>query len=139
MYKFEHLEVWQEGLRYLDLVYEISDHLPSSEDQNLRPQLVRSATSMLLNIAEGSTGQSNAEQVRFLGYALRSLYETVACLRIVERRGYVTDKELLERLEENGHVLARKLHAMRNAIAPNKPWLKESEESYVVDTIREDS
>ena len=62
MYKFEKLRVWQAALEYIDLIYEISEQLPRSEQYNLRSQIQRAATSVALNIAEGSTGQTNAEQ-----------------------------------------------------------------------------
>lgn len=42
----------------------------------------RDADSVVLNIAEGSTGQSKAEYGRFVGIALRSGIEVVACLFI---------------------------------------------------------
>ena len=44
----------------------------------LTSQIRRAADSVCLNIAEGSTGQSNAEFIRFLRYALRSDVEFVA-------------------------------------------------------------
>ena len=78
-YKFERLEVWQLALEYADLIYALAEQLPRSEDFNLKSQIVRAATSVALNIAEGSTSQSNAEQARFLGLAIRSVVETVAC------------------------------------------------------------
>ena len=65
-FKFEKLQVWQDSLDYLELVYKIASELPDSERYNLRSQIIRAATSINLNIAEGSTGQSDAEQVRFL-------------------------------------------------------------------------
>ncbi len=71
-FKFENLEVWQLGLEYVDLMYELAEKLPRSEDFNLKSQLVRAATSITLNIAEGSTGQSDPEQNRFLGLAIQS-------------------------------------------------------------------
>ena len=64
-YKFERLEVWQLALEYIDRMYDLADRLPSSEEYNLKSQLRRAATSIALNIAEGSTGQSDAEQARF--------------------------------------------------------------------------
>jgi len=70
MYKFERLEVYQLALDHVDLVYALADRLPRIEEFNLKPQLRRAATSVVLNIAEGSTGQSNAEQSRFLGMAV---------------------------------------------------------------------
>jgi hypothetical protein len=64
-FKFEKLEVWQLALDYSDLIYDIADQLPHSEAYNLRSQITRAATSVALNIAEGSTGQTDAEQARF--------------------------------------------------------------------------
>src|SRR3972149_5932462 len=95
MYKFEKLEIWQLALEYVDQSYEIADVLPGIGRENLGSQLRRSATSVALNIAEGSTGQTDAEQVRFLGMALRSLLETVACGGVLARRGYAGERQLL--------------------------------------------
>ena len=96
-YKFEQLEVWKLALEYLDLIYKLAENLPKSEDYNLKSQITRAATSIALNIAEGSQGQSDAEQARFLGIAIRSLVETVAYQQIIQRRGYLQDGGLLKR------------------------------------------
>jgi len=93
-YKFQSLVVYQLSLDYLDLVYEILEILPNNERFNLCSQIARAATSIALNIAEGSTGQSNKEQARFLGIAIRSYIETVACLDLIERRGYLPINDL---------------------------------------------
>jgi four helix bundle protein len=84
-FKFEKLEVWQSAMEYLDLIYELTHQLPEEEKYNLKSQMIRAATSIVLNISEGSTGQTNKEQARFLGYAIRSLMETVACQHILKR------------------------------------------------------
>jgi four helix bundle protein len=89
-YKFQNLEIYQLSLEYIDLIYALAGKLPRSEDFNLKSQIIRAATSISLNIAEGSTSQSDAEQSRFLGMALRSFVETVACQDIIERRKYVS-------------------------------------------------
>jgi four helix bundle protein len=70
-FKFERLEVWELALGYIDLIYEIAGLLPRSEEFNLKSQITRAATSVSLNIAEGSTGQTDAEQARFIGLAIR--------------------------------------------------------------------
>jgi len=88
-YKFEQLDVWKLELDYIDLIYKVVENLPRSEEYNLKSQIVRAATSIALNIAEGSQGQSDAEQARFLGMSIRSLVETVACQEIIRRRGYL--------------------------------------------------
>ena len=93
-YKFQSLYVYQLALDYIDLIYETAANLPDGEKYNLRTQIIRAATSIALNIAEGSTGQSDKEQVQFLSLAFRSFLETVACLDLIERRGYMSDDDL---------------------------------------------
>src|SRR5437870_2598550 len=90
-FKFEKLEVWQLALEYSDAIYAVASQLPKSEEYNLKSQMVRAATSVALNIAEGSTGQTDTEQARFLGLALRSLLETVACQHLISRRKLLSD------------------------------------------------
>jgi four helix bundle protein len=68
----------------------------------------------VLNIAEGSTGQSDLEQKRFLGLALRSYLETVACFDMIELHGYLTPDDLTA-VREQGHQLFIKLAALRNS------------------------
>ena len=116
-YKFQQLKVNQLALDYVDKVYVLSRGLPVMERFNLQNQLERAATSIVLNIAEGSTGQSDAEQKRFLGLALRSYLETVACFDIIERQDYLTNDSLVQ-VREKGHELFIKLQAFRKALRP---------------------
>ncbi len=109
-YKFQKLQVYRMALDYVDKIYKSSEKLPESEKYNLKRQLERAATSVVLNIAEGSTGQSNAEQKRFLRLALRSYLETVACMDIIEMRGYLPPSPLQE-VRTAGHQLFVKLQA----------------------------
>ncbi len=115
MYKFQNLRVYKLALEYMDLVYEVSGRLPESERFNLRSQVERAATSIVLNIAEGSTGQSSAEQNRFLGMALRSYLETIACFDIIEQRGYSLSNTATG-ARELGHQLFIKLQAFRKSL-----------------------
>ena len=114
-YKFQKLQVYQLALAYVDSVYELSRCFPDRERFNLSSQIERAATSVVLNIAEGSTGQSDAEQNRFLGLALRSYLETIACLDLVERHAYISSESIL-RLREEGHQLFVKLSAFRKSL-----------------------
>lgn len=114
-YKFEKLEIYQLALDYLDQIYALAQQLPPTEDYNLRSQMIRAATSIVLNIAEGSTGQSNAEQSRFIGMALRSLMESVACQNIISRRNYVETTRMTPVYEQSEKLFA-KIQAMRKAL-----------------------
>jgi len=113
------LEVYQLALDYLDRVYAITQLLLPPEEYNLRSQMVRAATSIVLNIAEGSTGQSDAEQSRFLGIASRSVVETVACQHIILRRQYL-DRPQMAALYEQSEKLFAKIQAMRKTLIPQK-------------------
>jgi four helix bundle protein len=131
-FKFERLEVWRRALDYIDLIYEIAGELPRSEEFNLKSQMTRAATSVALNIAEGSTGQTDTEQARFLGLAIRSLLETLACQHLISRREYVPDATRLRQAYRDAETLAAKLHTMRKTLAPDQPWLREAEVLYEV-------
>lgn len=115
MYKFERLEIYQMALVYTDMMYALAEKLPEREDRNLKSQLTRAATSIVLNIAEGSTSQSDIEQRRFLSMAIRSLLETVACQHLIERRKYVSHADLYKNYEFS-QTLYAKLQAMRRSL-----------------------
>jgi len=115
-YKFEDLEVWQLSLELSDNMYELSAQLPDIEKFNLVTQINRAVTSISLNIAEGSTSQSDTEQKRFIGYAIRSLVEVIACLKLMDRRNYLKSEDLKLKAEKNCNVLFNKLQAFKNAL-----------------------
>jgi len=75
----------------------------------------RAADSVSLNIAEGSTGQSNEEFNRFLGYALRSAIEVVSCLYLAKGRKYISEFEFKEHYDFIDS-LCRRLQALRNTL-----------------------
>src|SRR5882672_7347441 len=92
-FKFEKLIVWQKAVDLSDEVHQVAKTFPKDELYILTSQIKRAADSVALNIAEGSTGQSNKEFNRFLGYALRSDIEVVGCLYLAQRRSYVKKED----------------------------------------------
>lgn len=79
------------SLEFGEKINILADQFPKKEIFNLSSQIRRAADSIGLNIAEGSTGQSNAEQRRFLIYANRSTLEVVACLIKAQLRKYLEE------------------------------------------------
>ena len=133
MHKSEHLEVWVLAIEYMDLCYSIAERLPKHEDYNLTSQLRRAAVLVALNIAEGSAGQSDAEQARFLGMAIRSLIETVACQHLIHRRGYLNDYTSLREAYRTSERLVAKLHSMRRTMRKERTLHDEPEE-YILES-----
>ena len=121
VYKFEKLKVWDLSLELGDRVYRIIDRLPEMERFNLRDQMIRAVTSISLNIAEGSTSSTDKEQVRYLSISIRSLLETIACIKIILRRDYL-DNESPEILSFNeiARSLFIKLSAFKKTLLRNK-------------------
>jgi len=76
-----------------ELLNDSARKFPKDEVYNLSSQIRRAADSIALNISEGSTGQTNPEFKKFMGYAIRSLAEVVTCLHKAKRRNYITEVE----------------------------------------------
>lgn len=92
-FKFEKLEIWELSIEYADEVHLITRKFPKEELFSLTSQFKRAADSISLNISEGSIGQTDAQQGKFMGYAIRSLAECITCLHLAQRRGYISESE----------------------------------------------
>lgn len=114
-FKFEQLTVWQLALQLSEMVNDLCKTFPKEELFVLTSQIKRAADSVSLNIAEGSTGQTNTEFKRFLGYAIRSGVEVVSCLYIARTRKYIIEKDFKE-LYDFIDSLIRKIQALRNTL-----------------------
>ena len=104
-FKFEQLRVWQAALVFGEKINVPADSFPRKELFNLSSQIRRAADSIGLNIAEGSTGQSNAEQKRFLMFANRSALEIAACLNKAKLRSDIDEKAFLILYAEPGTLV----------------------------------
>lgn len=88
---------------------------PDKERFNLSSQILRASDSIALNISEGSIGQTNPEQRKFIGYSIRSLAEVVTCMHKAKRRNYIDNKAFEGIYGELFHLM-NMLIAFRNKI-----------------------
>ena len=114
-FKFEKLIVWQKSLDLSDEVNQLTKTFPKDEIYVLASQIKRAADSVSLNIAEGSTGQSNPEFGRFLGIALRSNIEVVSCIYLAQRRGYIS-KDKFEKIYQMCEEILVMINSLRNSL-----------------------
>lgn len=114
-FKFEGLKVWQRSIELSGEISELTEKFPKKELYVLTSQIQRASDSIALNIAEGSTGQTNPEFRRFLGMALRSAIEVVACLYLARRRKLVTPDEF-DHFYQILTDLVKSIQALRNSI-----------------------
>ncbi len=117
-FKFEKLIVWQKAIDLSADVHELTRKFPKEEIYILTSQIKRAADSVSLNIAEGSTGQSNAEFNKFLSYALRSNIEVVGCIHIARKRNLIGIDDFQKIYTQCDEILAM-LNALRNSLIKN--------------------
>ncbi|MDB4919920.1 four helix bundle protein [Mucilaginibacter sp.] len=115
-FKFENLQVWQKALDLTDEINLLTKStFPKDELFILTSQIKRAAESVVLNIVEGCTGQTNLVFKNFLSYALRSAIEVVACLFIAKRRKII-GKDDFRKLYNEYQSLTKMITALRNTL-----------------------
>jgi len=105
-HKFRQLVVWQRAMTLVTDIYKQTHDFPSEERFGLTSRLRRAATSIPLNIAEGSGSDSPAEFARFLQIALGSTYETMTALEISQRLNYRNHEDFAPLLAELDRIAA---------------------------------
>ena len=114
-FKFEKLLVWQKAADLSSNVNDLVKNFPKEELYILTSQIKRAADSVSLNIAEGSTGQSDLEFAKFVGYAVRSDIEVVGCLHLALRRKYISEAAFTKLYSACEELLVM-LNALRNTL-----------------------
>lgn len=98
MKKFRFLDwkVYKDSQALFSVILTVVKHLPREYRFELGSQIVRSALSTVLNIAEGSGKTSDKELNRYIEIALGSLYETLAGVDALKNNNLITEKEFVE-------------------------------------------
>ncbi len=89
-FRFLKFPVYLEIRKYIKTIYSVSAGFPNNEQFGLTNQIRRAATSIALNLAEGSDRGSDKDFQRFIQMAIGSLNETVAVLDIALENGFIT-------------------------------------------------
>lgn len=114
-FKFENLKVWNESIELSGLVNDITKKFPKDELYVLTSQIKRAADSISLNIGEGSTGQTNPEFKKFLGYAIRSGIEVVSCIYLAKKRDIISDDDFKLIYKSIDNLITR-IQALRKSV-----------------------
>ena len=114
-FRFEQLREFQSAAGLSNRIDLLTEMFPKKEMFSLSSQIKRAADSVVLNIAEGSTGQSKPEFKRFLGIALRSGIEVAACLYLAFTRNYIPGNEYRVLYNEY-ELLCKMITSLRNSI-----------------------
>jgi four helix bundle protein len=90
---FKGLKVWQKAHQLVLDIYRQAQTFPPDERFGLRAHLVKSATSIPSNIAEGCGRDTDTELARFLSIAAGSAAETEYQLILAHDLGYLTEQQ----------------------------------------------
>lgn len=110
---YKKLEIWQEAIDLIKIVYQTIEKLPKSEEFNLKSQLKRAVVSVALNIAEGKNRKSSKDFAHFLNLSSSSLAEVDAILCICVELGFLEDN--LE-LNDKINILNRRINAFASKL-----------------------
>jgi len=106
MRPFEKLEVWQQSMRLVKAIYDLTKAFPKDEIYGLTSQMRRAAVSIPSNIAEGSARAGRKEYAYFINIAKGSLAELDTQLKIAVMLGYSSEKEEInENIDHLGRLL----------------------------------
>lgn len=117
--RFEEMHAWQSARDLVKLVYEVTKQPGFTRDFALRDQIRRAVISVMSNIAEGFGSGSDAEFVRFLGYARRSASEAQSQLYAALDQGYISSEEFDE-LYAKANITERQINALIGYLARSK-------------------
>jgi four helix bundle protein len=114
-FRFQSFRVYQDAKEYCRFCRDIVRGHIEKTDRSLADQIFRALNSIVLNIAEGSADQSDAEFARFLTISIRSVYETVAGFDLAVLYGYI-DSDSFEVVENKAHALVKQLVSFRQKL-----------------------
>ena len=114
-FRFKEFRVYQDAKEYCKFCRDIVKRYIEKKDRGLSDQIGRSLNSLVLNIAEGSGDNSDAEFARFLGISIRSVYESVAGFDLATLYKYI-GSELNDEVEERAHRLVKQLVSFRKKL-----------------------
>jgi four helix bundle protein len=93
MNRFKNLIVYEKALDFSFQVRRCVRKFPKDELFGLTSQFRRAADSIVLNISEGAGNSSKLEYARFLDIAIRSAFESLACLDIALRNEFLSQTD----------------------------------------------
>jgi four helix bundle protein len=113
-FNFEKLRVYQDALNFSKQIYRVTKKFPKDELFALTSQFRRAASSVSLNIAEGSS-LTKTQFKDFLRRARGSVYECVTILFLALDNDYISEEEQ-KKMYGDCQKLAKSISALINSI-----------------------
>ena len=116
-FRFEDLRIYAKALDYTNWVYDIVPMFPENKKEALGDMFAKTAQSIALNIAEGSS-RNKAQFVYYLKMAKSSVRECVVYTEIASKLG-VMNNEQKERSRNQLMELTKMIGSLQRSVSPN--------------------
>jgi four helix bundle protein len=117
---FNDLMAWQEGHKYVLMIYKYTKKFPQEEIFGLTQQVRRAGVSITSNIAEGFSRQSKKEKAQFYHTSLGSLTETQNQLLIAKDIGYISVEEYND-IQNQSTTVSKLLNGLIKSVISRPP------------------
>jgi four helix bundle protein len=117
---FRKLRVWQKALALALSVDRVCKKIRGAQYASLRSQLIRAATSIPANIAEGRRHESEKEFARFLRYAVSSSSELESHLIFAHGSEVISEEDFRSLVSQTIRV-RKMLYALLKCLAAGGP------------------
>jgi four helix bundle protein len=114
-FNFLDWQVYKDAQSLVTFSLRLVKKLPKEHRFELSSQLIRSSSSIVLNIAEGSGKSSQKDFSHFIDIALGSLYETIANMDILRNNNLISGDEF-EMGKEKSANIARQLGGFKKKL-----------------------
>ena len=135
---YEKLDVYRLSLKYVAIVYELSNKL-KGHNRHARDQLLRASQSIPLNIAEGNGKTSDGDRRRFFEIARGSAFECAAIQDILQIGNAINamennqGKELLHRIASMLTKLGRYSYKVKEDTVPYQVYTEKDDRNFDYD------
>ncbi len=119
MRNFRTLDIWNNGIDNVELIYSVTREFPDYKRFGLASQMQRAAVSIPSNIAEGCSRSSDVEYKRFLEIAMGSAFELETQLILCLRLDYISQLQYDEILSPL-HLEQKQINALISKIKEGK-------------------
>jgi len=92
-HSFEKLNVWQESVDLVELIYKTTDSFPKEEKFGLVSQMRRCSVSISSNLAEGTSRITAKDKAHFLTIAFSSTMELLCQIIICKRLKFLNEED----------------------------------------------
>ncbi len=116
---YRDLDVWRMGMDLAEQVYRLTQLFPREEQFRMTSQLIRAATSVPANIAEGRMRSTRKDFSNFISIARGSLAETETYLVLAQRLELAPAEEIGASLEL-ADGLGRRLTRLKQSLSVPK-------------------